>query len=330
MSKLKPYSVGIVAENKALDSDTVEVSPVEDLPMINGELTTDTQEVSAQGSDKDGKSYSAKSYVTNTVPAIWLPYCNGNRVHAPDVRRGAVVMLYQMADENKYYWTTLKNDLQLRKLETVLYAFSASQTEGAPVDGQNYYYLEISTHKKLVTFHTSKANGEPYSYDLQFDTGTGSFTLKDDTNNFFLLDSKQNQIRMENSNGNYFEINGDDCNMYINGNFNQHIGGNVTKETTGNVDETTSGSHNNSVSSSYHVSSSGNTFSAPTNTLDAPQNTMAGNMSVQAGNGVPGNGQIQGTFTFTDSITVAKDVTVQGTLTANKLISNEAISAPNV
>lgn len=322
MSELKFYSVGIVAENKSLESDIVEVSPVEELPMMDGEVTTDTQTIEVSSQDKDNKAYTAKTYATNTVPASWLPFCNGNRVSSPDVRRGAVVMLYQMADENKYYWTTLKNDLQLRKLETVLYAFSATQSEADAVSGENYYYLEISTHKKLVTFHTSKANGEPYGYDLQFDTGTGSFMLKDDINNFILLDSHQKQIRIENSLGNFFEIVGNDCNMKINGNFNKEIGG--------SENFTVDGSHSNNVGSSYELSSEGNTFTAPENTLDAPQNTLNGNLSVNAGDGAPGNGTIEGTFTFKDSITVMKDVTVDGVLTANKLISITAIDAPNI
>ncbi len=37
--KLKVYSLGIVAKNKALDSHKIEVTPIEDLSMVNGEIT---------------------------------------------------------------------------------------------------------------------------------------------------------------------------------------------------------------------------------------------------------------------------------------------------
>lgn len=322
MSKLTFFSVGIAAENKALDSDTLEVSPVEELPLLDGEITTDTQTLEATATNKDDQSYSAKTYATNTVPAMWLPFCNGNRVSSPDIRRGAVVMLWQMGDEKKYYWTTLKNDLQLRKLETVIYAFSATQSEAATVDGENYYYLEISTHKKLVTFHTSKANGEPFTYDFQLNTEQGTFLIRDDIDNSILIDSKNKQIRMESALGTYFEIVGKDINIHVEGDYNLEVLGSknegITKES------------NEEVGSTKSISSKGNTFTAPTNTMDAPDNQFNGNFSVSAGNGQPGDGTIQGKFHFTDSITVEKDVSVLGILTARKLISQEAIEAPNV
>jgi hypothetical protein len=38
-SLLKPVSVGIVAANKALDSDEIEVVLAEEFPMVDGEIT---------------------------------------------------------------------------------------------------------------------------------------------------------------------------------------------------------------------------------------------------------------------------------------------------
>lgn len=233
MSRIKFYSMGIVAENKALNTDIVEVSPVEELPFIDGEITDTTQELNAANTNKDGVSSNATAYVTNTVPAIWLPIAGGNRHTSPDVRRGAVVMLYQMADEKKYYWTTLTNDLKLRKLETVLFAFSATKQEDVPVNGDNYYYLEVSTHTKTVTFHTSKADGEPYSYDIQINAKEGKILITDDIDNYFLFDSKQKQIRMENTDGTFFEVIGKDCNLNVVRNLTMKVGGDVTWDTSG-------------------------------------------------------------------------------------------------
>lgn len=316
MSKLTFFSVGIVAENKALSSDTVEVSPVEELPLLNGEITSNAEEIEITSVNSDNQSYSSKTYATNTVPAMWLPLSGGNRVTAPDVRRGAVVMLYQMADEKKYYWTTLKNDLQLRKLETVVYAFSATQNEAAAVNGENYYYLEISTHKKLVTFHTSKANGEPFTYDIQLDTGNGSLLIKDDINNFILLDSKQKQIRIENSIGSFFEIVDKDANLNVPGDFNLDIGRNYNRSVGGKSAEESGSTH---------------TITSSTNTLDAPQNNIAGNFSVSGGRGgSTGSATIDGNFLFKDTITVQKKATFSGIAEAYQLISITNIQAPNI
>jgi len=330
ISKVKFFSVGIVAENKALNTDVVEVSPVEELPLLDGEITDNATTTEVKGVDKDNTTYNTKVNTTNTVSAKWLRLNYSNRISAPDVRRGAAVMLYQFGDEKKYYWTTLMDDSKLRKLETVIYAFSGTQSESADVSGDNNYYLEISTHKKLVTFHTSKANGEPFAYDIQLNTGEGKLLIQDDNGNFAFIDSKAKQIRLENTDGCFFEFLAKDCTLNIPGNWEITVNGNVTRKVGGNVSEDTSGSHDNNVSGKFDLESSGTTLTAPQNTLDAPSNTIAGNMSVKSGNGAPGDGEIEGNFTFKDSITIEKDATVEGTLTANKLVSHEAIEAPNV
>lgn len=220
--------MGVVAENKPLDTDMVEVSPVEDVPLVDGEITDNAEELIASNINRDNESSSHTAHVTNTVPAKWLPICAGNRLTSPDVRRGAVVMLYQMADEKRYYWTTLTNDLKIRKLETVIYAFSATRDERADILHENYYYLEVSTHTKTVTFHTSKADGEPFIYDIQINAKDGRILITDDVNNYILLDSEKKQIRLENTAGTFFEIIDKDCNLNVVNDLTITVGGTTT------------------------------------------------------------------------------------------------------
>lgn len=257
MSKLKFYSMGIVAENKELNSDIVEISPVEELLLLDGEITSHADEVEASNINKDGQSSTASTKITNTIPATWLPIAGGNRVTSPDVRRGAVVMLYRMADEDKYYWTTLTNDLKLRKLETVLYAFSATTDEAAEINGDNYYYLEVSTHTKTVTFHTSKVNGEPYTYDIQINTNEGKIVITDDIGNYIMLDSARKQIRLENTSGTFLEIIDKDGNFNIPGNFTTTVGGNCSQTVGGSKTESVSGSKSIAVSGSRSLTVGG-------------------------------------------------------------------------
>ena len=114
--------------------------------------------------------------------------------------RGERVLLWRYADTDQYYWTTLGMDDYLRKLETVVYAFSDTKDESVKVlTPDNAYYLEISTHKKLVTFSTAKSDGEPYAYTFQFDTAAGRVTLADDVGNYMELDSKNTSITLENA-----------------------------------------------------------------------------------------------------------------------------------
>lgn len=207
ISELKPYSIGIVASNKPLNTNIVDVSPIEDAPFINGELTADTEEVTLETTDQLGSSSQVSLTSANTVKAEWLPLGSSNRRTAPDVRRGESVVLYRFADADKFYWTTLKDDMRLRKLETVIYAFSGTKQENANVNEDNYYYLELSTHRKLIHFHTSKANGELFGYDIQINPGEGFIKIQDDAGNFVILDSKEKQIALKNTDGCYLDIN---------------------------------------------------------------------------------------------------------------------------
>ena len=206
ISKLKFYSLGTVAENKKPSSKEVEVTPIEEMPMLDGELAPVAHDYSAKATDALGSSYEATVETTTTIKAKWLPIGAGNRITAPDVRRGEMVMLYKFGDTDRYFWTTLNEDLKLRKLETVIYAFSATTNEGAEMNAETFYFIEVSTHRRLITLHTSKDNGEPFGYDIQLDTGNGKLVITDDVGNYVLLDSAQRRIQLKNIDGSEYDM----------------------------------------------------------------------------------------------------------------------------
>lgn len=191
-------SIGIVAENKAMFAKEVDVTPIESMNMLDGEIKSNPVAVESRGQDAKGQSFATRATVDSTVSATWLPW-GSNRVSAPDVRRGERVYLWQSADADKYYWTSSGLDDHLRKLETAIFAFSASSSESdSGIDVDKCYFLEISTHQKLVTFKTSSANGEPFEYNFQFNTGEGVVTLADDVGNYFELDSPAHKLTLKN------------------------------------------------------------------------------------------------------------------------------------
>lgn len=206
VSKLKFYSYGIVAANKPLKSKIVEVAPMEELPMLDGYLDDAQEKYTASGKDAAGKDYTTSVNMANSIKAEWIPCSASNRITPPDVRRGESLIIYQFGDADKFYWTTLKADNRLRKLETVIFAFSGTRVEDQDITAANSYFLEISTHTKQVTFHTSQADGEPYGYDIQINTKDGKIIIVDTIGNKFLLDSKAMQLRMENSVGAYMDL----------------------------------------------------------------------------------------------------------------------------
>lgn len=215
ISKLKIYSLGIVAENKLPSSKEVEVTPIEEMPMLDGELAPVATDYNAKATDALGSSYEDTVELTTTIKAKWLPIGAANRVSAPDVRRGEMVVIYKFGDTDKYFWTTLNEDLKLRKLETVIYAFSGTTNEGAEINADTFYFIEISTHKKLITLHTSKDNGEPFSYDIQLDTNNGKLVITDDVGNYVLLDSSQTQIVLRNVDETTFDMKGPNLDITV-------------------------------------------------------------------------------------------------------------------
>jgi hypothetical protein len=212
-SKLQPHSIGIVAANKKLDSHIIEVTPTETVPMVNGEITDHQADYKAKGTDDTGAAYQVEVKTTVSIKATWLPLGSMNRKTAPDVRRGEYVQILRFGDTDEYFWMTLWDDLKLRKLETVIYAFSGTKVEGAEVNAENYYFLEISTHKKLIHFHTSKADGEPFTYDIQINTKEGTILITDDIGNYISFDSKGRQIEMKNADGSLVEVNKTNINL---------------------------------------------------------------------------------------------------------------------
>lgn len=215
MSKLRFYSLGIVAENKLPSSKEVEVTPIEEMPMLDGELAPVATDYNAKAKDALGSSYEDTVELTTTVKAKWFGMGANNRITAPDVRRGEMVVLYKFGDTDKYFWMTQNEDLKLRKLETVIYAFSATTNEGAEMNAETFYFIEISTHKKLITLHTSKDNGEPFSYDIQLNTAEGKLVITDDVGNYVLLDSSQTQITLRNVDETTFDMKGPNLDVTV-------------------------------------------------------------------------------------------------------------------
>jgi hypothetical protein len=229
---LVPYSIGIVAANKPLNSKEIEVTPREDLTMANGEVTDNLSSSNTKGKDANGASFETTVRSSTTVTARWLPL-GSNRKTAPDVRRGEKVMIWKFADADKYYWSSLEYDPKLRKLETIIFAISNTQEEAADADGDNTYFFEFSTHNKRVHLHTSVNDGEPFGYDFMFDTKNGNVTLKDTIDNLIHLDSAAKRIVLKNAAGSYMDLFDKDLFINVVQNMVTKVGGDMTTIVTG-------------------------------------------------------------------------------------------------
>lgn len=234
LSQLQRYSIGIVAKNKPTDSKIVEVYPQEVLPMTDGEITDNIDVYEAKAKNQQGQQYQVELSATNTIQATWLPLGTSNRITAPDVRRGEQVQIYRFGTVDKFYWSTLTEDLSLRKLETVVYAFSATKKEDVEMTEDNTYFFEISSHTQTIRLHTSQDNGEVVGFDIQLDMSEGTFLLQDTKDNVFSLESLEKRFLMTNSAGTKVEIDNQDITLKAPGTLTLEAAKTVLK--TGNID----------------------------------------------------------------------------------------------
>lgn len=298
-SKLDIYSIGIVAANKPLSSHDIEVTPIEDFSMIDGEITDNTTPYKAKGS-ADGKStYQLELDTTASIKAKWMPVGQANRYTAPDVRRGEMVMIYRFADTDEYYWVTMKDDLTLRKLETVIYAFSGTTDEFKGVGPSTHYFLEISTHKKLAHFHTSKANGEFCSYDVQINAAEGYVNIQDDVGNIFSLDSKNRRIELINQDGTHHDMDRRNFTLTVPDNTTIKTGKNTVVDTGQNTTINSGGNATVNTAGTTTIKSAQNVIEGPT--LFKGATTFHGPMTAKSADGGSG-----GNFVIDGNMNVTK------------------------
>lgn len=202
-----PYAYGIAADNLVSGSDILEVYPEELLPTFGGEVTPDTILVETKGVDQEGNVYQTSMKAGLTFECKWL---KGGRSILPDnVRRGERIVIYRQGDSDKYYWRSAGMDQNLRRLETIILCVSANpdnddQDEPSP---DNSYFLEISTHSKVITLSTSMMNGEQAAFYLQIDTGEGTIRFTDEKGNKTFFDSVNTFFEMLNVDLTRFTVN---------------------------------------------------------------------------------------------------------------------------
>lgn len=312
-SQLRFYSMGIVAANKALSSKVIEVTPIEHLPFVNGQLTNTGTTVTAQGTDLNGASYSTQVATSVTIQATWLPEGDSNRQTAPDVRRGEYVKLYQFADADQYYWTTSGLPSQ-RKLETVVHAYSGSSDETADLDHTNSYYKEISTHQGMVTWHTSAANGEFTTYDIQLNAKEGYFRFQDGKGNVMIIDSTQAMFQFQNANGSILQVLQDTMSFTAPKSIAMQTKDMTIKASNSFSLETTTSSLKSTTNTIQSTTTHNGNFTE--NGAFALNGDMTTSQSAAGGAGTAGTGKITiaGNMTLEGGATIVKDLSVTGTI----------------
>lgn len=217
-SKFRAFSEGIAAMNKKPNSIELAVVPIEIVPMIDGELAEGTEEFGVSSENRLGDSFDVQVKTSSTLTCEWLPF-GTNRVTAPDIRRGERVMIYQYGDTDRYYWQPLGWDDDLRRLETVVYAWSATSDEAATLNpAENMYALEVSTHGKHITLTTTDVEDEKTTYKIQLNLKDGQLNVIDKQENYILLNSVEHVFEVKNADGTYAKLAKEDIEAFCKNN----------------------------------------------------------------------------------------------------------------
>jgi hypothetical protein len=213
--ELRIYKLGEVAENKKRSENTIRVVPIESMSMLDGEIKSNPTVVESEGTDADGKQYVASATLDNTFEADWLPLSGGYQMTAPDVRRGEMVILWRFADSPTIYWTPMGLNNNLRKLETVTFMFSATADESEEEQtADNSYCLTLSSHDKIISLTTSKANEEHTSWALQLNLADGRFIVTEENGNEISIDVPNTQILLINADKSSVLLDKQDIDIY--------------------------------------------------------------------------------------------------------------------
>jgi len=190
-SLLEVMSVGLVAKDIIEDDMYVDIYPIELYPNVDGEVTTETM-LGNDVTDIAGAVENIKINKSALIKAKWLPDGDTNRLEPPTVCKNELVKLFRYGDSEKYYWCTLFNELDKRKLEKRTIVLSNKQTVMVGKDEllKQTYFATMDTINKILHLHTADNDGEYTMYDIAIDTKEGMLEITDAKDNKILLESK--------------------------------------------------------------------------------------------------------------------------------------------
>jgi len=196
MSYFKMDSIGIVANDKKVGENTILVFPTEHLSEYEGVISEDEEEEGGvMGVVSSGLSMLAGGAERKvTLKADWLNVGGSNRVTAPDVMKGETVILYRMGDADRWFWSMMRGETDLRRKESVVHLYGNTEEHGVTLDHENSYHTTISTKDKKIHLHTSNNDEEAAAFDILLKTDTGVLEVKDSNGNYLRHDAKNGTL----------------------------------------------------------------------------------------------------------------------------------------
>jgi len=194
-SKLKIFGVCSVAEDKLPEEDLIEAYPLEHMTHYEGDISSE-EEIKEDVVGKEGDVSKVSIKRRMTVNARWFAPGGSNRVTSPDVKKGETVLVYKFGDTDEYFWTTIFNEMDLRRKETVKYVYGNVEEFGAEQTDETTYWWKVDTVGKSVSWHTSDNDGELCTYDYNLNTLDGILSFLDGGGNGYVWTSDPGDLEL--------------------------------------------------------------------------------------------------------------------------------------
>ena len=304
MNLINFLGMGIVANNKESNTNTINVYLPSQFPMSDGQVVGTAEQSEQTSQNAEGMAVKSQVLKSNVVPANWRDFGGHNRMTSPDVREGSQVAIYQVTGQDTYYWTTHGLNPNTLRMETVIFGFSANPNLKANVDFNmdDFYTFSISTHTGEIRFRSSQKNGEATTFEMLIDAMKGRIMIGGKEKNYLIMDDVAHSLTYTNVDKSTISVSKENITMYC----EDTIALNAKK--------------NINMLCKDMAIQCGNSFGlqAQTATINAdvsmavtcPETTWKGNITQE------GNYEQTGNYDLTGAETISGDLTIGGTTTS--------------
>lgn len=218
-SVFRIYAIGNAAENLEFGETELEVWPGEKFPTLDGDVTANQENISAEGENAEGQKYTQNINTGNVIRAKWLSR-DTNRPFPSLIRRGELVILWRNADSDQFYWEEMGTDIRYRRGDIWTLACISTVVQGEdPISPLNAYWFEIDSLNGVVRLSTTKLNGEATAYEMEFMTREGTFRIEDDIGNFIKLESNDQRWTIANASESTMVMDAENVTLSMNGKY---------------------------------------------------------------------------------------------------------------
>jgi hypothetical protein len=311
MSVFRLYSIGTAAENMEFGKRTLEVWPSEQMPAVDGDVTTNQTNISTEGTDAQGQKYTQNINAGNVIEAEWLSY-NSNRPFPSLIRRGEKVKIWRNSDTDQFYWTEMGTDIRYRRGDIYTIAcISTIVNDDDPISHENSYWFELDSLNGVIRLSTTALNNEACKYLFEFMTREGTFQLSDSIGNYLKLESVDQRWTIMNAAETSLIMDGADTTLTMTGKYTvnaQDCLFNITNDFT--IEATTK---TENIRNEFSLNTVTATMKADTNyTVNSASITLNGPLSSFGFGGGAGSAKFQGTMDIEGTTTVQGDLNNNG------------------